>query len=94
MQVYAGYVDDPRNTDNAWMETVAKNFHDEAGMHTHTKTFFFLSTQFQLQSLSNREFGSFEVFSSTWIISWYLEKSPLHYNIIVTHYSTAYSGTS
>ena len=31
MQVYRGYVDDPRNTDNAWMETVAFNFHDEAG---------------------------------------------------------------
>ncbi|XP_043956852.1 ADP-ribose pyrophosphatase, mitochondrial [Gambusia affinis] len=30
-QVYEGYVDDPRNTDNAWMETVAVNFHDEAG---------------------------------------------------------------
>uniref|UniRef100_A0A0K8T3I1 Nudix hydrolase domain-containing protein n=1 Tax=Lygus hesperus TaxID=30085 RepID=A0A0K8T3I1_LYGHE len=29
--VYRGYVDDPRNTDNAWMETVAKNFHDEDG---------------------------------------------------------------
>ena len=29
--VYQGYVDDPRNTDNAWMETVAKNYHDEKG---------------------------------------------------------------
>lgn len=26
-QVYAGYVDDPRNTDNAWMETHANHFH-------------------------------------------------------------------
>jgi ADP-ribose pyrophosphatase len=26
-----GYVDDPRNTDNAWLETVAVNFHDETG---------------------------------------------------------------
>jgi len=25
--VYSGYVDDPRNTDNAWMETVAMHFH-------------------------------------------------------------------
>ena len=25
--VYAGYVDDPRNTDNAWMETTALHFH-------------------------------------------------------------------
>lgn len=31
VEVYEGYVDDPRNTDNAWMETVAANFHDEAG---------------------------------------------------------------
>lgn len=31
-QVYKGYVDDPRNTDNAWMETVAVNFHDEKGL--------------------------------------------------------------
>lgn len=30
-EIYKGYVDDPRNTDNAWMETVAVNFHDEAG---------------------------------------------------------------
>ncbi|CAL1535414.1 unnamed protein product [Lymnaea stagnalis] len=29
--IYKGYVDDPRNTDNAWMETVAMNFHDEEG---------------------------------------------------------------
>ena len=25
--VYCGYVDDPRNTDNAWMETTAVHFH-------------------------------------------------------------------
>lgn len=31
MEVYSGYVDDPRNTDNAWMETVAYNFHDDDG---------------------------------------------------------------
>merc|ERR1712059_89961 len=30
-EVYRGYVDDPRNTDNAWMETVAFNFHDSTG---------------------------------------------------------------
>ena len=30
-QIYRGYVDDPRNTDNAWMETIAMNFHDECG---------------------------------------------------------------
>ncbi|KAM6441083.1 ADP-ribose pyrophosphatase, mitochondrial isoform 2-T2 [Liasis olivaceus] len=28
---YKGYVDDPRNTDNAWMETEAVNYHDESG---------------------------------------------------------------
>lgn len=31
VEVYKNYVDDPRNTDNAWMETVAVNFHDETG---------------------------------------------------------------
>ncbi|XP_068633753.1 ADP-ribose pyrophosphatase, mitochondrial [Battus philenor] len=31
VKVYSGYVDDPRNTDNSWMETVAYNFHDEDG---------------------------------------------------------------
>ncbi|PAA48365.1 hypothetical protein BOX15_Mlig031650g1, partial [Macrostomum lignano] len=31
VDLYKGYVDDPRNTDNAWMETVAVNFHDEDG---------------------------------------------------------------
>lgn len=31
-EVFKGIVDkDPRNTDNAWMETVAYNFHDESG---------------------------------------------------------------
>jgi len=30
-EVYKGYVDDPRNTDNAWMETVAFSFHDTTG---------------------------------------------------------------
>lgn len=29
--IYKGYVDDPRNTDNSWMETVAVNFHDDNG---------------------------------------------------------------
>ncbi|CAG0907534.1 unnamed protein product, partial [Cyprideis torosa] len=30
-EVYRGYVDDPRNTDNAWIETVAYSFHDGTG---------------------------------------------------------------
>ncbi|CAD6192063.1 unnamed protein product [Caenorhabditis auriculariae] len=28
-ELYKGYVDDPRNTDNSWMETVLMNFHDK-----------------------------------------------------------------
>lgn len=31
IQVFRGYVDDPRNTDNAWIETVVVNFHDNNG---------------------------------------------------------------
>ena len=30
--IYKGYVDDPRNTDNAWMETVAVEFHDDKNL--------------------------------------------------------------
>jgi ADP-ribose pyrophosphatase len=29
VEIHRGYVDDPRNTDNSWMETIAYNFHDE-----------------------------------------------------------------
>lgn len=29
--VYKGYVDDAWNTDNAWMETEAVNYHDKTG---------------------------------------------------------------
>ena len=29
--LYKGYVDDPRNTDNAWVETIVVNFHDDDG---------------------------------------------------------------
>lgn len=29
--VYKGYVDDPWNMDNAWIETEAVNYHDETG---------------------------------------------------------------
>ncbi|GMT14777.1 hypothetical protein PFISCL1PPCAC_6074 [Pristionchus fissidentatus] len=36
-QIYAGYVDDPRNTDNAWMETVVVNFHDSDGIMNDVK---------------------------------------------------------
>ncbi|XP_054733215.1 ADP-ribose pyrophosphatase, mitochondrial [Anastrepha obliqua] len=31
VEIYTGYVDDYRNTDNAWIETVAYNFHDDNG---------------------------------------------------------------
>ena len=33
--VYQGYVDDPRNTNNAWMETVAVNFHCDTYLRQH-----------------------------------------------------------
>lgn len=29
--LYQGYVDDPRNTDNAWMETTVVHVHDDTG---------------------------------------------------------------
>ncbi|XP_054711556.1 ADP-ribose pyrophosphatase, mitochondrial-like [Uloborus diversus] len=29
--IYKGYVDDPRNTDNAWIETTVVHFHDDSG---------------------------------------------------------------
>ena len=41
LQVFKGYVDDPRNTDNAWMETVAVNFHDDSGINPSDFFFFF-----------------------------------------------------
>jgi ADP-ribose pyrophosphatase len=41
LEVYKGYVDDPRNTDNAWMETVAMLFFDHDGT---------LTTNFTLQA--------------------------------------------
>lgn len=30
-KLFESYIDDPRNTDNAWMETVAMHFHDGTG---------------------------------------------------------------
>lgn len=33
--IFRGYVDDPRNTDNAWIETIAVNFHDSSGKILH-----------------------------------------------------------
>lgn len=29
VELYRGYVDDARNTDNAWMETIVVNYHDK-----------------------------------------------------------------
>lgn len=29
--MYEGYIDDHRNTDNAWMESIAYSFHDNNG---------------------------------------------------------------
>ena len=34
-----GYVDDARNTDNAWLETVATHYHDEDGAAFHKLRF-------------------------------------------------------
>ncbi|GFW80476.1 ADP-ribose pyrophosphatase, mitochondrial [Trichonephila clavipes] len=34
-KVYKGYIDDARNTDNAWIESNAVNFHDLSGWNTH-----------------------------------------------------------
>ena len=34
VEIFKGYSDDPRNTDIAWMETVAVNFHDDNGEAT------------------------------------------------------------
>lgn len=31
VEIYRGYVDDSRNTDNSWVEAIAMNFHDETG---------------------------------------------------------------
>lgn len=33
VEVFRGYVDDLRNTDNAWMETTVNLFHDYKGIH-------------------------------------------------------------
>lgn len=38
-EIYSGYVDDPRNTDNSWMETTACNFHDDNGTALDALTF-------------------------------------------------------
>ncbi|XP_078332506.1 transient receptor potential cation channel subfamily M member-like 2 isoform X3 [Crassostrea virginica] len=34
-EVYKGICDDPRNTDNAWLETVVFNYHDDTGKVLH-----------------------------------------------------------
>eukprot|EP00298_Acanthocystis_sp_HF-20_P021558 c279_g1_i1.p1 GENE.c279_g1_i1~~c279_g1_i1.p1 ORF type:complete len:163 (+),score=86.89 c279_g1_i1:47-490(+) len=34
-EIYKGYVDDPRNTDQAWMETVAVHFHCPSTLGDH-----------------------------------------------------------
>ena len=30
LQIYAGYVDDARNTDNAWLENTVEHFHEDS----------------------------------------------------------------
>ncbi len=37
VELYSGYVDDPRNTDNAWMETKAIHFHCSAEQAVHLR---------------------------------------------------------
>ena len=37
IELFRGYVDDPRNTDNSWMETVVFNFHDDEGILANCK---------------------------------------------------------
>ena len=37
-------MDDPRNTDNAWMETVAFNFHDPSGQEVSPDLFALLES--------------------------------------------------
>lgn len=37
VSIYKGYVDDHRNTDNAWMETEVVNFHDDSGLLSKAK---------------------------------------------------------
>ncbi|EDQ88032.1 uncharacterized protein MONBRDRAFT_37693 [Monosiga brevicollis MX1] len=32
IEIFRGALEDPRNTDNAWLETTALNFHDESGL--------------------------------------------------------------
>lgn len=29
LQIYSGYVDDEKNTDNAWLENIVQSFHDD-----------------------------------------------------------------
>lgn len=31
-EIYCGYVDDARNTDNAWIETIVVNYHDSENL--------------------------------------------------------------
>jgi len=49
-KAFLSYVDDPRNTDNSWMETVAFHFHDETGEKVH-QIFSFISENFATFSL-------------------------------------------
>ena len=48
LQVYEGYADEPRNTDNAWIETAVLNIHlDSAGSlmnELNRKVFSFLTS--------------------------------------------------
>ena len=52
--MYRGYVDDPQNTDNAWVESHAINYHDSLG------------SSFSRFPLKTSEVGG-EVLSVEWI---------------------------
>ena len=86
-QVYKGYVDDPRNTDNAWVESSAINYHDSLG------------TSFSKFPLRSKDVGAGETVAAEWIAlskninlygnhEWILEKVCFHrhaFNPFTTH---------
>lgn len=56
--VYKGYSDDPRNTDNAWVEIVVKHFHDQTGEQV---------SAFPLEAGENFADVSWADFSGDWV---------------------------
>ncbi|KAL5010117.1 hypothetical protein ScPMuIL_012422 [Solemya velum] len=58
-KIYKGYVDDPRNTDNAWIETVCVNYHDEEGSTLHP---------FRLKAGSSNDAATWQTVSSKFTV--------------------------